>query len=149
MSNVTRVSAAAAAVALLSFAVPAAGAATTPTVKAKLFEFKIKPKPKSTKAGKVKVVAKNIGTEEHELVVVKGDDAAALPTAADGSVDEDAIPETDKFGEIAEFKPKKTKTKTFDLDAGSYVVFCNVVDDEDDITVSHFAEGMHTILTVR
>ena len=140
----------AAAIAVAAFGIPAAGAEKRPTVKAKLLEFKIKPKPKTTTAGKVRVVAKNIGSEKHELVVVKAANAAVLPTMADGSVNEAAIAETDKFGEIGEFKAKKTKHKTFNLDPGTYVLFCNLVDQESDgSTLSHFKQGMYTTLVVR
>jgi uncharacterized cupredoxin-like copper-binding protein len=60
-----------------------ASAAKTKTVDVKLRELKILPRPKSTKAGDVTFKVKNIGTVEHEFVVVKTD-GAALPTAADG-----------------------------------------------------------------
>lgn len=136
---------------LLVVAIPAAASAAGPkkTIKVRLFEFQIKVKPSSSAIGAIKVVAKNIGTEKHEMVVVKGADIAALPLKPDGSVDEDLIPETDKPGEIAEFKAKKTKTKSYNLDPGSYIMFCNIVDTETDgSTLSHFHEGMHTVFTV-
>lgn len=119
-------------------------------VKVKLFEFKVKPKPKSAAAGKVKFVVKNIGAEEHEMVVALSDGTATeLPTDADGAVDESQIPEADLPGEIPEFAAGKTKTKTFDLEPGTYVLFCNIVDDEADGTkLSHYAQGMHTLFTV-
>jgi hypothetical protein len=133
----------------LAVAAPALAAPKATDVKAKLFEFKIKLKPKAPAPGSVRIVARNIGTEKHEIVIVRGADAAALPTKADGSVDEALIPETDKLGEIPEFKPKQTKKKTFELESGSYVAFCNVVDDEPDgSTLSHFAQGMYTTFTV-
>jgi hypothetical protein len=53
-------------------------------------------------AGNVSVSASNKGPETHELVIVRGNDAAALPTKTDGSVDEDKIPETDKVGEFTD-----------------------------------------------
>lgn len=154
MRTITKFLVIASAAAFAASVIPTAGASSKPAVKATLFEFKIKTKPKTVAAGKIKLAAKNIGAEKHELVVVRTADVpggapASLPTKADGSVDESAIPEADKLGEIPEFKPKTTKTKTFDLDPGSYILFCNVVDKESDgSTLSHFAQGMYTTLVV-
>jgi hypothetical protein len=36
----------------------------------------------------------------------------------------------------------------FALEAGDYVVFCNIVEEMDGETESHFAEGMHTTFKV-
>ena len=120
----------------------------SPSISVKLSEFVIKPELKAVAAGKVTFKVKNVGTEKHEMVVVRVTDGAQLPTKADGSVDEAAIPETDKFGEVEKVKPKKTKNLTVKLPLGDYVLFCNVVDHEKDgTTVSHYAEGMHTTFT--
>jgi hypothetical protein len=79
--------------------------------------------------------------------IVRGADPAALPTKADGSVDEEQIPKSDEVGELENIKKGKTKSKTFKLSAGSYILFCNTVDTEEDGTVvSHFARGMHTTI---
>jgi hypothetical protein len=40
---------------------------------------------------------------------------------------------------------KTTISATFDLPAGEYVMFCNVV----DAGVSHYGKGMHTRFTVK
>ena len=79
-------------------------------------------------AGKVLVTATNRGRETHELVIVRADDAASLPTKSDGSVDEDKIPEAAKPGEIPDIKAGNTITKTLDLAPGDYVAICNLVD---------------------
>jgi hypothetical protein len=65
-----------------------------------LNEWAITPPAGTLHAGTVKVVAKNIGGELHELVIVRADSAGSLPRKADGSVDEDAIAEADKPGEV-------------------------------------------------
>ena len=72
---------------------------------------------------------KNIGTDTHEFVVVRTQPGAELPTAEDGSVDEDAIPTADQIGELEDIKPKKVKSLTKTLDSGDYVLFCNVVEE--------------------
>ncbi|MFA5883145.1 MAG: cupredoxin domain-containing protein [Acidimicrobiia bacterium] len=118
------------------------------TVKVKLFEFQVKPKPKFATAGTVRFKVKNIGTEKHEFVVVKSD-GTELPLLPDGSVDEEAIPEADKFGEVEDLKPKKSGSLTVkSLPAGDYVLFCNIVEDMSGTTMVHYAEGMHTDFTV-
>jgi uncharacterized cupredoxin-like copper-binding protein len=125
----------------------ATAAASAPTDNVRLIEFKIQPTRGSVAAGKTKFVVKNAGADEHEFVVVRGHDPAALPTKSDGSVDEDQIPKSNKLGELGDIKPGKTKSKTFKLPAGSYIAFCNIVDKENDGSViSHFAKGMYTTL---
>ena len=41
-----------------------------------------------------------------------------------------------------------TEELTANLEAGSYVLLCNIVEEEDGETESHYAEGMHTSFTV-
>ena len=118
------------------------------TVKVKLLEFQVKPKPKFATAGKVRFNVTNIGTEKHELVVVKSD-GTELPRLPDGSVDEEKIPESSKFGEVENLKPKKSGSLTVkSLPAGDYVLFCNIVEDMDGTTMVHYAEGMHADFSV-
>ncbi len=127
----------------------AAGAAKTKTVNVKLQEFKVKPAPKSVRAGTIRFKVKNIGGVDHEMVVVRTD-GAALPLAADGSVDEDKISEADAIGEVEDVSPKKTKTfKAKDLTPGTYTLFCNVVETSGNTTLVHYKQGMYTTFTVR
>lgn len=79
-------------------------------------------------AGSVRITAVNDGSETHELVIVRAADAASLPTKADGSVDEEAIPEADKPGEIPDVAAGDSASTTLDLPAGDYVAFCNLVE---------------------
>ena len=134
-------------VGVIAFGTILPAGASAPKLKIRLIEFKIKPARDFIAAGKTSFVAKNAGGDKHEIVVVRGDDPAALPTKADGSVDESKIPKADVIGEIGEFKPGKTKSKVFKLSAGSYVLFCNIVEKEADGTVkSHFKKGMYTTI---
>ncbi len=93
-----------------------------------LDEWSIVPPKGDLLAGKVAISASNNGKEPHELVIVRAADAASLPTKADGSVNEDKIPEAKKAGEIADLAAGKTKTKTLNLPAGDYIAFCNIVE---------------------
>jgi plastocyanin len=80
-------------------------------------------------AGQVELKIDNQGGEKHEVVIVAAKDANALPKKADGSVDEDKIPDADKIGESGDVDARTSTTKTFTFKPGTYVAFCNLVDD--------------------
>jgi uncharacterized cupredoxin-like copper-binding protein len=121
-------------------------AAARTKVKVVLSEFVVKTKPKRVAPGKVTFVVKNKGTEVHEFVVVKGDDPDALAAAADGTVDEEQIAKADQVGEIEDIEAGTTQKVTFKLKYGTYILFCNIFDEEEQ--ESHFAEGMVTTFSV-
>lgn len=124
-------------------------AAVAPDVTVVLGEWIVEPTPTSAAAGELTFTADNRGGLDHEMVVARADDPADLPTDADGAVDEEQISEDDFIGEIEEFPTGEQRTATFDMDPGSYVLFCNVTEPEDGGEVlSHFAEGMATTFTV-
>lgn len=132
-----------------------AGAAESPDaevasdVTVVLGEWIVEPTPTSAAAGELTFTADNQGGLEHEVVVVRADDPADLPTDDDGAVDEAQIPEDDFIGEIEEFPSGEQRTGTFEMPAGAYVLFCNITETEDEgEVVSHFAEGMATTFTV-
>ncbi len=117
------------------------------TVQVTLKEFEVLPAQSSVAAGSVTFEATNDGPEDdHELVVIKTDLAPdALPTNPDGSVNEDGEG-LEAIGEIEEFPPGETQSATFDLEAGSYVLICNVYDaDEQE---AHYQEGMRVSFAV-
>ena len=129
---------------VMAFATVAPAGASAPKLKLRLIEFKITPARDFIAAGKTTFVAKNAGSDKHEVVVVAGDDPAALPTKADGSVDEKQV---DVVGEIHKFKPGKTGSKVFKLSPGSYIVFCNIVQKEKHSALeSHFKKGMYATI---
>ena len=113
-----------------------------------LSEYAIKVGQTSIGAGKVTFKAENIGGAEHEIVVLALDDPKTLTIKADGSVDEEAIAETAKMGEVEHIASKTTKSNTFDLKAGTYVLMCNLVNTVNGTTVSHFVKGMVTTVVV-
>ena len=92
--------------------------------------------PTSVKAGKVTFTFTNSGNRQHEMIVLKTDDAAdKLVVGADNKVSEDA-----SVGEISETDQGKTVSKTFDLVAGNYVLVCNIE--------KHYGQGMRSAFTV-
>ncbi len=126
------------------------GGSDTTAVDVGLKEFTVTPDPVDADAGKTKFTADNVGSEVHEMVVVRAKSASDLPTDADGAVDEEQIAKSDQIGEVEDVAVGKTKSVTFDLKAGDYVIFCNIVEDESDGTkLSHFEQGMHESFTVR
>lgn len=126
--------------------VPTSSAAPSAVeISATLSDFKIELDPSTVPAGPVQLVATNKGTHPHEVVVVKGVAANALPTKADGTVDEDKLPAEAKIGEIEAFKPGLTCGGGFTLSAGTYTVFCNVLGTAEG---AHFRNGMVTTLVV-
>jgi hypothetical protein len=120
------------------------------TIAVGLKEWSVLPARADVPAGTVTFDADNTGAEAHELVVVRADDPAKLPLAADGTVDEDKLPEGALVGEIEPFPAKQRCTGTFQLAAGRYALFCNILETEADGTKeNHYANGMRTRFEVR
>jgi hypothetical protein len=120
------------------------------TIAVQLKEWSVLPARADVPAGTVTFDANNTGTDAHELVVVRADDPATLPLAADGTVDEDKLPEGAFVGEIEPFPAKQHCTGTFQLSAGRYALFCNILETEADGTKeNHYANGMRTAFEVR
>jgi hypothetical protein len=113
-----------------------------------LSEFKITPNVAQAAAGIVSFVAENSGQEDHEVVVVKADSADALPRDADGALDEAKLPEGALIGEIEPMAPTQVCRGNFALQAGRYVLLCNIVEEADGAQESHLAEGMLTPFTL-
>lgn len=96
-------------------------------------------------AGSVTFTAKNTGTEQHEMVVIKTDlGLLDLPTGSDGKVDEEGA-NLKAMGEVSELAVGATGTVTLDLPAGHYLLICNIVDADG---TAHYGKGMTTALTV-
>ena len=114
-------------------------------VDATLSDFKIELNPTTVAAGPLQVEGTNSGLHPHEIVVVKGVASNALPTDANGAVDEDKLPSGALIGELEAFSPGRTCNTGFTLTSGSYTLFCNVQGAEEG---SHFRLGMVTTLVV-
>lgn len=112
-----------------------------------LFEWGVDPSTSSVSAGDVTFNATNDGGEPHELVIVK-DVAPGDLTVVDGKVDEDGLPAGAFIGEIEEFEAGTSESATFDLEAGTYTIFCNITEEEDGEIESHFENGMVTTIEV-
>jgi len=90
----------------------------------------------TVKAGEVTFVLDNLGTVEHEVVVIKTDTPFDQLTV--GS--DDRIDEADSVGEISETPAGESATITLNLAPGNYVLACNIA--------GHYRQGMRAALTV-
>lgn len=108
----------------------------------KMGDYFFAPANGSAKAGKTVIEAPNEGSVEHELVLFKTNmDPAKLPTEAGGGVDEEKLDEVaGEAGEVADVEAGETKSGSFELTPGKYVIFCNLP--------GHYAQGMYGTLTV-
>lgn len=114
-----------------------------------LQEFAVVPAETTASAGEVTFEATNDGPNDpHELVVIRTDlDINSLPTKDDGSVDENGEG-VEIVGEIEGFEVGGTESAAFDLEAGSYALICNLVEEEEGGLESHYQEGMRAAFTV-
>lgn len=115
------------------------------TVNVKLTEYTINADRSSAKAGEVTFELQNIGGFVHEFVVIKTDLALTdLPTADDGSVNEEA-PGMEVVDEVEDIPAGGKETLKVDLQAGKYVLVCNVVEASQG---AHYKHGMRLAFTV-
>ena len=114
-----------------------------------LQEFAVLPAPDSAPPGEVVFSLTNKGPEDtHEFVVFKTDLAPdALPTSPDGSVDEQGEG-VELVTEVEDIVVGRSPTVFVSLDAGRYVLICNIVEEEGDETIVHYQQGMRTGFTV-
>ncbi len=101
-------------------------------------EFSITPAQTSAAAGSVTFTAKNEGAVAHEMTMIKTDAPEdGLPIAA-AKVDEGAV---DVIGSTPDIDGGDSEDLTVDLDAGRYVIVCQVP--------GHYGLGMHAAFTVQ
>ena len=79
----------------------------------------------------------NEGPSAHEFVVIATDTAPGDLPVKDGLVEEDSITVVDEAEDIA---PSTTASLPIDLEAGSYVIICNLP--------GHYEQGMNVGLKV-
>jgi len=110
-------------------------------------EFQVSPDPDSASPGQVTFTVNNTGPNDvHEFVVVKTDLAPdALPTDSTGAVDENGAG-IEPVDEIEDIAVGATESVTVTLEAGSYVLMCNIYDKAEK--ESHYQQGMRTGFTV-
>jgi uncharacterized cupredoxin-like copper-binding protein len=101
------------------------------SIAVELSEWKVVPAAATAAAGPVTFAVTNAGTQVHEFVVVKTDlKADALPVA-DNKIDESTLTPVDEIEDIA---AGASPTLDVSLDAGHYVLLCNIE--------THYEQGM-------
>ena len=129
---------------------PEASEAGGPTsIAVTLQEWTVVPAQSTAPAGEITFTVTNEGPDDiHEFVVMKTDiDPADLPTLEDGSVDEAGEGIEEVAGEIEDIAVGSTMDLTLTLDAGKYVLLCNIYTAEED--EAHYAMGMRIAFTVQ
>jgi hypothetical protein len=123
------------------------GAAGGSTVEVTLQEWAVVPAQDSAPAGEITFSVTNEGPDDvHEFVIIRTDlDPGDLPTDADGAVDESGEG-MEVIDEIEDIPVGDTVDLTVDLEAGNYVLICNIFSaDENE---AHYGEGMRTAFLV-
>ena len=114
---------------------PPRGTAAAVTMK----EFAIAIDQASIPAGEVKLTVRNAGAVPHEVVILKTDVNPRQLPLRDGVVDETQYKVVGAVREVS--GGGAVKTGTFGLDAGKYVLLCNIA--------GHPAAGMYTVFVVK
>lgn len=125
------------------------------SVQVTLDEWSVASEPAYAPSGEVTFAISNDGEDTHEFVVVRTDVGSLdLPTVDDGSVDEQEGG-LEVVGEVEDIASGTTESLTLDLEAGQYVLICNIVEEEMEMEgmemehdPSHYQSGMRTEFTV-
>jgi uncharacterized cupredoxin-like copper-binding protein len=112
-----------------------------------LQEWSVTPSAASAPAGAVTFTVTNDGPDDiHEFVVLKTDlDPGDLPTDDHGAVSEDGEG-IEVVDEIEDVPTGETQELTVTLEAGNYVLLCNIYDEDED--EAHYQMGMRTAFEV-
>jgi hypothetical protein len=133
---------------LLAFAIGCGSSTDVGKVNVTLAEWSIVTDPTSIPKGTVEFTIKNDGDQKHDLLILRTNiPADQLPTKADGSVNLDAT-DIKLEHQIDEIDGGDKTGRTFDMDAGTYVLISNLVDDNNGTKVAQYGKGMHTSFTV-
>jgi uncharacterized cupredoxin-like copper-binding protein len=124
-----------------------AGGALAGAVDVALQEWAVNPTPQAVAAGDVTFSVTNNGPDDpHEFVIFRTDLAPGdLPTDDTGAVDENAAGLT-LIDEVEEIAVGTTETLSTNLDAGAYVLICNIYDEAEQ--EAHYQMGMRIAFTV-
>jgi uncharacterized cupredoxin-like copper-binding protein len=104
-------------------------------------DYYFDPQDATAAPGSVSITVDNVGTVEHELVIFRTDVDPGSLDVVGGRIDEGALEESgaEEIGEL-EAESGESETQTFDLDAGQYIMICNLE--------GHYEQGMWGTITV-
>jgi plastocyanin len=115
----------------------------TATVDLALADCAFEPSDVDVEAGIITFATTNVGTEAHELAFLP--DGGDVPLTGGGEPDEEALAEAGAF-ELEAYGPGQDCNATYELEPGSYTLFC-IVEAPDGET--HYEKGMRGTLAVR
>ena len=126
---------------------PVAGGGEATTVAVTLQEWAVVPAADSAPAGEVTFEVTNDGPEDiHEFVVLRTDLVPAdLPVDENGVVSEEGEG-IEVIDEIEDIPVDASEDLTVSLDAGSYVLLCNIWSEDEG--EAHYQTGMRVAFTV-
>jgi uncharacterized cupredoxin-like copper-binding protein len=124
-----------------------AGGGEATAIDVTLQEWAVVPSAESAPAGEVTFAVTNDGPDDiHEFVVLKTDlDPGELPVDEHGAVTEDGEG-IEVVDEIEDIPVGESRELTVTLEAGNYVLLCNIYDEGED--EAHYAMGMRTAFEV-
>lgn len=115
----------------------------TETLAVQLDDYAFVPPTPEVEAGVVTFAAENVGRENHELAFLPG--GGEVPMTGEGEPDEAALADAGAF-ELEAFGPGQTCEATYDLEPGTYTLFCIVASSDGE---THHEKGMEGELVVR
>lgn len=115
----------------------------TETLAVRLDDYAFEPPTLEAEAGVVTFDAENVGSENHELAFLPG--GGEVPMTDEGEPDEDALADAGAF-ELEAFGPGRTCEATYDLESGTFTLFCIVASPDGQ---THYDKGMEGELVVR
>jgi len=113
------------------------GSGATGDVIVTLKDFSVAATPGTFAAGPVSFGIDNDGPSVHEFVVLRTDDAPDALPVENGVIPEDQI---DLIDEVEDLAPGTNSSLDVNLDAGAYVLVCNLP--------AHYEQGMFAAFTV-
>jgi uncharacterized cupredoxin-like copper-binding protein len=128
------------AIGLVALFLPACSSGSDADSEATLTDYHIALDPATGSAGELTFGITNDAEQTHEFVVFKTDlPPDQLPTNEEGDVDEEGEG-VEAIDEVEDIEGGADAELTVNLDAGSYVVICNLP--------GHYRQGMHAAFTV-
>jgi uncharacterized cupredoxin-like copper-binding protein len=111
-----------------------------------LREWAVQTGQPSVEAGSVYFLVENVGPDDaHEFVIIRSDLGPLDLPFEDNRVPEDQV---DIIDEIEPFTPESSASITVDMEAGRYLLICNITEVEDGEIESHYKKGMVAVFTV-
>jgi hypothetical protein len=104
--------------------------------------------PAELPAGRVNVQFRNVGTEEHEVIVLRRNDGSDVTFEELMAQGPEAMFAEATFAGVAFAAPSETGYTALDLEAGTYFLVCTIPTGGAEDGEPHFVHGMHQTVEV-